>query len=77
MTTKKKAKAPSADGYHGGKTDAEWTASLDNLHGIHALEAFQANELFAASSDPYYRDLTAALWKMFHRALDEIKEGRR
>ena len=54
-------------------SDAEYIASLENLHGMEALREFESSE-FSNTSDPYYRDLNAALWKMFSRALKEIEE---
>lgn len=53
-----------------GMNDAEWIKSMDKLHGLEALRFFGGSE-FSASSDPYYKDLTAALWKLFARALAE------
>ena len=49
---------------------AHW-ASITDLD--EALEQFMEHQEFAASSDPYYGDLTAAVWEMLTRCYEAKK----
>lgn len=55
------------------RSDKEFIASLDELHGMEAIKAFAASS-FSNTSDPYYRDLNEALWRMFERAIEEVEK---
>ena len=52
------------------KTDAERIEAWSKVESINvALDIFQANSMYIGS-DPYYRDIEAALWAMLARCTE-------